>query len=155
MGVTFPICQTFVEWVKQQPSGECIGTIGVILSSQIIQQYVVGYCFGGKPAIMLAAHLDLVKASFTCHPSMLNEADANAVKIPVGFACAEEDHVFSEAARKRFQDILNAAKIENEFVVYEGTTHGFACRPNLGNAQVAEAYERSVRQTVEFFNKNL
>lgn len=36
-----------------------------------------------------------------------------------------------------------------------GTTHGFACRPDLADPQIKEAYEKAFEQTVEWFVKTL
>ena len=36
-----------------------------------------------------------------------------------------------------------------------GTTHGFACRPDLSNQTITEAYEKALEQTVSWFKETL
>ncbi|KAF9457747.1 dienelactone hydrolase endo-1,3,1,4-beta-D-glucanase [Collybia nuda] len=119
----------------------------------------VGYCYGGSTAIRLGA-TDLVRSIVICHPGGFTIPEAQAIKVPAAWVCAEDDLFFSKDLRLKTEAIFGQRKgkdnfIEYEFKDYKGTAHGFAARPNLALPEVKEAHEKAFEQTVEWFQKTL
>ncbi|KAH9480083.1 Hydrolase tropI [Psilocybe cubensis] len=120
---------------------------------------VVGYCFGGATAVRFAG-TNLVDAAVICHPAGFPIREAQAIKVPTTWACADVDIFWPRSKRLQVEAILSAKKgkedfREYEFKDYKGTAHGFAARPNLNIPEVKEAYEQAFEQTVEWFKKTL
>ncbi|GAC94058.1 dienelactone hydrolase [Pseudozyma hubeiensis SY62] len=115
-----------------------------------------GYCYGGKLVIALNAtgHIDVSVAN---HPSMITKGDIAAIKNPILFNCAEEDPTFSENYAKEVEQQWkqDTSKPAHQFEYYPNTVHGFAARPNLGDKQVKEAFEKAFNQTVAFWKAKL
>lgn len=115
-----------------------------------------GYCYGGKLVIALNAtgHIDVSVAN---HPSMITKGDIAAIKNPILFNCAEEDPIFSEKYAKEVEQQWkqDASKPAHQFEYYPNTVHGFAARPNLGDKQVKEAFEKAFNQAVAFWKAKL
>ncbi|EST05647.1 Dienelactone hydrolase [Kalmanozyma brasiliensis GHG001] len=116
----------------------------------------VGYCYGGKLVICLNAsgHIDVSVAN---HPSMITKGDIAAIKNPILFNCAEEDPIFSENYAKQVEKEWSdkGDKPKHKFKYYPNTVHGFAARPNLGDPQVKEAFEKATAEAVEFWKAHL
>jgi len=118
----------------------------------------IGYCFGGSCAIRLGSS-DLVNSIVVCHPGPCTVGQIKAIKVPAAWACAEEDEYFGKKLRLKAESVFSERKgkdvIEYQFTDYKGTAHGFAARPNLSIPEVKEAFEKSLDQAVEWFNKTL
>ncbi|KAJ8496664.1 hypothetical protein ONZ45_g12362 [Pleurotus djamor] len=121
----------------------------------------VGYCFGGAASIRLASHPELIDCAVICHPGPHSVKEVERIKVPVSWACAEEDLFFSKKARLAAEGTLarrdgQPTFVDHQFVDYKGsTTHGFAARPNLEVAEVKTAFEGALTQAVEWFSKHL
>lgn len=139
--VTLPIVKTFTDEVKALNPGYKVG--------------VTGYCFGGLYSATLAADPSLVDVGFACHPSALNDTVLHNINVPFGFACAAKDDFFSPDYAAKAQEYLINKKIPTEMVVYPGTEHGFAARPDFGNEQTRTAFYAAIQQTVDFLHKYL
>lgn len=115
-----------------------------------------GYCYGGKLAICLNA-TDHINVSVANHPSFISKADIAAIKNPILFNCAEEDQIFPLKFAKEVEAQWKeeGGKPVYKFEYYPNTVHGFAARPNLGDAQVKEAFEKAFNQAVGFWKANL
>lgn len=115
-----------------------------------------GFCYGGKLVIVLNA-TDHIDVSVANHPSMITRADIAAIKNPILFNCAEEDPIFSESYAKEVEKQWKEAgdKPVHRFEYYPNTVHGFAARPNLGDKQVKEAFEKAFNESVAFWKANL
>ncbi|KAI0269775.1 dienelactone hydrolase endo-1-3,1,4-beta-D-glucanase [Gloeopeniophorella convolvens] len=119
----------------------------------------VGYCFGGVMAARLGA-TDLVNTIVITHPGGISAAQLRAIKVPTSWALAQEDMGFkpknAEDARAAFKEQEGRPDaVEYEFKVWDGTTHGFACRPNLAVPEVKAGYEGALEQTIAWFKKTL
>lgn len=75
---------------------------------------------------------------------MSKKANYEQLQVPVAFACAQEDDMFSTEFRAEIEQIL-ARKPEtpSKFLLTDGTVHGFASRPNPDNPVVMKAYEQA------------
>ncbi|KIL56216.1 hypothetical protein M378DRAFT_172882 [Amanita muscaria Koide BX008] len=119
----------------------------------------VGYCFGGAQCVFIAPS-GLVHSLVICHPGPFGLDEGKAINIPTSWVCAEDDSFFNESKRNQAEAIFAARKdksdyVPYEFVLYKGVKHGFACRPDLSYPIIKEAYEKSLEQTVAWFEKTL
>jgi len=122
---------------------------------------VVGYCYGAKYVVGLCSE-DLVKSGVVAHPSMLVAEDAEKIKQPMCFLCAEKDQAFFPELKSTFETRLKARGIENAFYTYPGTSHGFAVRvifdPNVSAETLAAvnlARQQAMDQGIAFFKAHV
>ncbi|KAJ4259742.1 hypothetical protein NW762_007673 [Fusarium torreyae] len=131
-----------------------------------------GYCYGGR---YVFRSLDKdgggVDVGFTAHPSLLETDEIEAVIKPVSIAgageadprrnhwgvgkadiCIANDNIFPQKRQAETDAILT--KIGKPFtsVLYSGTSHGFAVRPNTSEPQQVFAKEEAFYQAVRFFD---
>jgi len=120
----------------------------------------IGYCLGGGAAIRLAA-TEWIDSVVIAHPSSHSAAEVQAIRVPAAWICPEDDNRMSVAAKIEYEALLTRRKesnnnpVEYEFKTYDGTVHGFACRPNLENPKVKLAFTGALDQTVAWFGKTL
>ncbi|KAH6901013.1 Alpha/Beta hydrolase protein [Coprinopsis sp. MPI-PUGE-AT-0042] len=109
-----------------------------------------GYCFGGFPAMELAATDKVVAAAFA-HPAWLTEDHFRNVKKPLLMSCAEDDFTFSTESRRRGVDILTETKALYYLQVFGGVTHGFATKGDISVPHIRHAKEESARSIINWF----
>ncbi|KAI8826146.1 Alpha/Beta hydrolase protein [Fimicolochytrium jonesii] len=130
----------------------------------------IGHCWGGRYATLLA-HEAKVACFAVAHTSRTAvPGDIEPIKIPALFLCAEEDVWFSTATRLRAEECLKKRREEAtqaaedkvapvttdyEFVVYRGTTHGFACRGDVSDPLVKAAVDGALTKASLFFQQYL
>ncbi|KAL0057822.1 hypothetical protein AAF712_015522 [Marasmius tenuissimus] len=112
----------------------------------------VGYCFGGPYAMDIAASDFAVAAAFA-HPAALTEDHFRKVKKPLFLSCAEDDHTFPLASRRRGEDILVEIKANYTIQVFSGVSHGFAARGDPQVADIRWAKEESARGIITWFKR--
>ena len=107
--------------------------------------YGVGYCFGGRYILHLAAeriipssweqtHKEqdatkqmkgpIIKAGALAHATLVTPEDFQGLKVPVSFVCVENDALFPDETRKAGEDYLSKNNIEHEVQIYPGVPHG-------------------------------
>ncbi|KAJ3308164.1 hypothetical protein HDU76_004100 [Blyttiomyces sp. JEL0837] len=136
---TLPIISSVLTDLKQTHSATKIG--------------VVGYCFGGRYAILNGSHQlpqnssTYVDAWTTAHPSNISiPTDLEKSKIPGFIAFSEEDPLFNEQKRSVVEKIVKEMALDVKIEVYKGTKHGFASRGSKdGDKVVAEAQDRCLK----------
>jgi len=111
---------------------------------------VVGYCFGGKYALRLAARDD-VSVAAVAHGTMISKGDFVGVKCPITFACVENDPLFPDEIREEGIKFLNT---EHELKVYKGVPHGFAVYGSYPDQHIKSSQEEVYDQFIEFLNNN-
>lgn len=112
--------------------------------------YAVGYCFGAKYILLLAAerkpvaaggffgeagkpvdeeagatnHGPFIKVGALAHATLVAREDFESIKVPLSLACVENDPLFPDDVRTFGEDALSKANVEHEVQVYPGVPHG-------------------------------
>jgi dienelactone hydrolase len=128
------------------------------LKSQYERVFVVGYCWGGWGACMLAAIPGLIAGVSLNHPSKLEiPGDLERLTAPTLIVAPYNDNAFSQESRiiaeKIFDKKVKAEKKFFKIVVYPGFDHGFAARGDTSDSFTEEAVQDAKTETVLFFRK--
>lgn len=115
----------------------------------------IGFCYGGWACFKLAADPSLIDAVSTAHPSLLDKAEIDAVKMPVQILAPENDFAYTEELKKYTLETLPKTGVKWEYIYFPGMQHGFAARGDPNDQAQKEALERAKRSAVCFFNEFL
>jgi carboxymethylenebutenolidase len=128
-----------VAYLKKRP--DVTGKVGV-----------VGFCYGGGIANILATRIPDLGAAVPFYGSQPKAEDVAKIKAPLLIHYAENDERIN-AGIAAYQAALDAAKVKYQLFKYPGTQHGFNndTTPRYDKAAAALAWKR----TIEFFKKNL
>lgn len=113
---------------------------------------VVGFCYGGGIANMLATKLPDLNAAVPFYGASPNAEDAAKIRAPLLIHFAEMDDRIN-AAWPAYEAALKSAGVKYTAHKYPGTQHGFNndTTPRFDEAAAKLAWSR----TIEFFNKHL
>ncbi len=127
------------QFVKTRP--DCTGKIGV-----------VGFCFGGLIANLLATRIPDLAAAVSFYGGQPDPSDVPKIKAPLLIHYAGTDERIN-AGWPAYEAALEANHVTYEMHMYPGTQHGFNndTTPRYDEAAAKLAWER----TVAFFKKNL
>jgi dienelactone hydrolase len=112
---------------------------------------VLGYCWGGKMASLLAGtDCTRFKAAVQTSPARMDPAEAEKVTIPMMLLASEEES--EELVGEYTAGLRGTSRVEH----FKGQVHGFmSARADLGDPGVRKAYHEGYRLALEFFNENL
>lgn len=114
---------------------------------------IVGFCMGGRLALMTARIEPNLGATVAFYGSPLTAQEATEVKAPVLGLYGDKDQSNPVAKIKAMQDALTQAGIKNEFHIYPGAMHAFFndTQPSYNMAAATDAWPR----TLAWFRDNL
>jgi carboxymethylenebutenolidase len=115
---------------------------------------IVGFCSGGRRALLYAARFDEVKAVVPYHPGpKMKAGDFAGLKAPVQIHQGTADRHISVADIRELESVLRKQDTPVTVYFYEGADHGFLAytRPYYK----PEAAQESWKRTVEFLNQHL
>jgi carboxymethylenebutenolidase len=126
-------------YLEKRP--ECTGKIGV-----------VGFCWGGGIANMLATRLPELGAAVPFYGNQPSAEDVAKIKAPLLIQYAEKDDRIN-AGWPAYEAALKSNNVKYTMYQYPGTQHGFNndTTPRYDEAAAKLAWQR----TIDFFNKNL
>lgn len=114
---------------------------------------VTGYCFGGRYTFRVLNDADSgVTAGFTAHPSLLEDAEIQAITGPVSIAAAETDSMLSPSRRHAIEGLLQETGEAYSIGLYSGTQHGFGVRANVSDPRQKFGKEEAFVQAVRWFD---
>jgi carboxymethylenebutenolidase len=120
---------------------DCNGSVGV-----------VGFCFGGWIANMMAVKLEDLGAAVPYYGRQPEAADAIKIKAPLLLQYGELDKRVN-AGWPEFEKVLKEHDIDYEAYIYPNVNHGF--HNNTTPRYDREAAELSWERTIAFFKKHL
>jgi carboxymethylenebutenolidase len=127
------------EYLKGRP--DCTGKIAV-----------VGFCFGGGIANVLATRLPDLSAAVPFYGAQPKAEDVARIKAPLLIHYAEQDERINAGAAA-YEAALKANHVRYQMFTYPGTQHGFNndTTPRYDKAAAQLAWQR----TIDFLKKNL
>ncbi|KXJ86427.1 Alpha/Beta hydrolase protein [Microdochium bolleyi] len=112
-----------------------------------------GYCFGAPYVCEeLAGDRGVVSVGAFGHPAFLKESHFRNLKKPLFMSCAETDHTFDPASRRRALDILQEEKKLYHYQLFQGVEHGFALRGDPNDPYQRWVKEQSLSSIVQWFD---
>lgn len=114
---------------------------------------ILGFCYGGRMAMLFAARSREVDAVVPFHPGKVTQEEISRLKSPVQVHCGTADRNVSVAAIRELEKMLRAQETPVEVHLYEGADHGFLAytRPYYQPEAAKLAWARSI----QFLQKHL
>jgi carboxymethylenebutenolidase len=133
--------QSGIDYLRAQPFVKTSG-IGV-----------VGFCYGGKLAMMLGARSREIEAVVPFHPGPTTAAEIARLKSPTQIHSGTADRHVPVAAVREIEKTLKSQGAPTEVFLYEGADHGFLAytRPYYKPDAAKLAWTR----TVEFLQRHI
>jgi len=130
---------TAVEWLVKRP--DSTGKVGV-----------VGFCYGGAMANILATRVPKLAASVPFYGTSPAPEEVSKIKAPLLIHFAENDQRVNMSFPP-YEEALKANKVNYQAFTYPGTQHGF--NNDTTPRYDPEAAKLAWTRTLEFFNKHL
>jgi len=114
---------------------------------------IVGFCYGGRMAMLFAARSSEVDVVVPFHPGKVTRAEVSRLKSPVQVHCGTTDRNVPVADIRELEKMLQAQATPVEAHLYEGADHGFLAytRPYYKPDAAKLAWAR----TIQFLGKHL
>ncbi|KAK6201941.1 hypothetical protein LQW54_009255 [Pestalotiopsis sp. IQ-011] len=166
----FPILEKVIDAAKAEFADAVAAGNGV---------YAVGYCFGARYVLLLAAERQQVqsgwggaqkpedeeagktntkgpyiKAGALAHATLVSPDDFFGLKVPVSLVCVEHDPMFPDEVRTAGEDTLSKEGVEHEVQVYPGVPHGFAVVGDYADAHIKDAQITAYEQMLKWIKEH-
>lgn len=122
---------------------------------QVTGHGILGYCWGGKIAVLASGQRDVFEATAVVHPAMLQADDATSLTAPI-MLLASKDEDAKEV--KAFEAAVpkGAVKDASHFETYTNMHHGWAAaRADLSTQEKKDVYSETYEKLSGFFTKNI
>ncbi|KAL2128533.1 hypothetical protein VTI74DRAFT_9047 [Chaetomium olivicolor] len=135
--------------------------------------YAVGYCFGARYILLLAAerpsqhgrHGDeeanragmegpQIKAGALAHATLVSKGDFVGLKAPLSVVCVEDDPLFPDEVRIAGEEYMSEHGVEHEVQVYPGVPHGFAVVGEYEDPNIKIAQATAFDQMLKWINEH-
>ena len=115
---------------------------------------VVGFCYGGRMAMLLGARSREVDAVVPYHPGPVTAEEVARLSVPVQIHCGTADRNVPLEQIRALEAMLRAQRTPTEVHLYEGADHGFLAytRPPRYNAAAGAL---SWQRTTAFLDRTL
>lgn len=115
---------------------------------------VVGFCYGGRMAMLLGARSREIDAVVPYHPGPVTAEEVARLSVPVQIHCGTADRNVPLEQIRALEAMLRAQRTPTELHLYEGADHGFLAytRPPRYNAAAGAL---SWRRTTAFLDRTL
>jgi len=139
-----------IDYLRRQPF---VRHVGEFPFARLDGLGVVGFCYGGRLALLLGARSSDVDAVVAYHPGPFQPQEMAKLKVPVLVHQGTADHSLPEGQTATLIKNLKSAKIRTEAYFYDGADHGFLAytRPMYK----PDAAKLSWDRTVSFLKKHL
>jgi carboxymethylenebutenolidase len=139
-----------IDYLRRQPFARQVGEFPF---ARLDGLGVVGFCYGGRLALLLGARVSDVDAVVAYHPGPFYPQEMTHLRGPVLVHQGTADHSLPEGQTATLIKNLKAQKIPVQDYWYEGADHGFLAytRPTYK----PDAAKLSWDRTVAFLKKNL
>ncbi len=114
---------------------------------------IIGFCSGGRRAMLYAARFDDIKAVIPYHPAKMQKEEVSGLKAPVQIHQGTSDRHIPVADIQELEKVFRGQGTPVEVYFYEQADHGFLAytRPYYKTDAALLAWKR----TVEFLNRHL
>ncbi|KAK5652467.1 hypothetical protein OQA88_10511 [Cercophora sp. LCS_1] len=144
--------------------------------------YAVGYCFGGRYILLLAAERPIeqgrgfpwsanptpadveastpkivgpfIKAGAIAHATLVSRDDFVGLKAPISMVSVENDPMFPDDVRTAGEDYMSTNNVEHEVQVYPGVPHGFAVVGEYEDANIKAAQATAFEQMLKWIKEH-
>jgi carboxymethylenebutenolidase len=86
---------------------------------------IIGFCFGGRLALLYAARSREIDAVVAFHPGVMKAEEIKRVQVPVQIHHGTADGAVAAAESQKLEKLLKAQRTPVELYLYEGADHGF------------------------------
>ena len=108
---------------------------------------ILGYCFGGRLAMLFAARSREIDAVVAFHPGPMKAEEVKRLKVPVQIHHGTSDESVPAAEAQKLEKTLKAQGTPVEVFLYEGANHGFLAytRPTYNPEAAKPAWARATQ----------
>lgn len=85
----------------------------------------LGFCFGGRLAMLFAARSREIDAVVAFHPGVMKEGELARLRVPVQIHHGTNDHSVAFTESQKLEKSLKAQGTPAELFTYDGADHGF------------------------------
>lgn len=152
--------QAYAKYISQHTDLDMLDDVQVGASHLRAQPFVdpggmgvVGFCMGGRLAMLFAARSRETDAVVAYHPAPMREKELVRLTVPVQVHHDTADRAVAHTHSQELEKMLRTRKTPVEVFLYENLDHGFLAytRPYYN----ADAAQLAWKRTVDFLNRHL